>query len=101
MTVKEILEKAKSGSLNIRLSFIDDFKVSYCGKAETYLELYKKAFRKNAAQKYRDIKALLDQEAVVVRHDCIRKPIYYIITIRSFEGPFSEPLPEGEKIILE
>ena len=99
MTVKEIYEKAKSESLTP--SWIEDYRVSYCGSAECYLEAYKKAFRKNAAQKYRNIKALLDREAVLVRHDCIRKPIYYILTRRSFEGPFSEPLPEGEKIWME
>ena len=99
MTVKEIYEKTVFGSLTP--AWIEDYGVSYMGGSEMYLEAYKKAFRKNAAQKYRNIKALLDREAVVVRHDCIRKPIYYILTRRSFEGPFSEPLPEGEKIWME
>ena len=99
MTVKEIYEKAKSVSL--KPSWIEDYGVSYMGGYEMYLAMYKNAFRKNATQKYRSIKALLDREAVLVRHDCIRKPIYYILTRRSFEGPFSEPLPEGEKIWME
>ena len=99
MTVKEIYEKAKSESLTP--SWIEDYGVSYMGGYEMYLEMYKKAFRKNAAQKYRNIKALLDREAVVVRHDCPRKPIYYILTRRSFEGQFSKPLNEYQKIIVE
>lgn len=99
MTVKEIYEKTGDGSL--KLSWIEDYRVSYCGGSKMYLEMYKKAFRKNAAWKYRNIKALLDREAVVVRHDAFGGPIYYILTRRSFEGPFSEPLPEGEKIWME
>lgn len=99
MTVKEIYEKTKSGSL--RPSWVEDYGVSYLGGSKMYLEMYKKAFRKNAAQKYRSIKALLDREAVVVRHDAFGGPIYFILTRRSFEGPFSEPLQEGEKIVLE
>ena len=101
MTVKEILEKAKSGELKLKLSYIQDFKVSYCGGDDFYLEEYKKASRKNAAQKYRNIKALLDREAVVVEITNLKKPIYPIITRRSFEGPFSKPLKDNEKIILE
>ena len=101
MTVKEILEKAKSGELKLKLSYLQDFNVNYCGDPEIYLEMYKKAFRKNAAFNYRKIKALLDQEAVVVEITSIKNPIYPIITRRSFEGPFSKPLKDYEKIILE
>lgn len=101
MTVKEIYEKAKSGELKLKLSYIQDFNVSYCGDAELYLEMYKKASRKNASQNYRNIKALLDREAVVVEITNLKNPIYPIITRRSFEGPFSEPLKENEKIIIE
>ena len=101
MTIKEIYEKAKSGELRLKLSYIQDFNVSYCGDAEIYLEMYKKAFRKNAAFKYREIKALLDREAVVVEITNLKNPIYPIITRRSFEGPFSKPLKDYEKIIVE
>ena len=101
MTIKEIYEKAKSGELKLKLSYIQDFNVSYCGDAEIYLEMYKKAFRKNAAFKYREIKALLDREAVVVEITNLKNPIYPIITRRSFEGAFSKPLKENEKIIVE
>ena len=101
MTVKEILEKAKSGELKLELTYIQDFNVSYCGGADLYLEEYKKASRKNATQKYRNIKALLDREAVVVEHTNFKSPVYPIITRRSFEGPFSKPLPEYVKIIVE
>ena len=101
MTIKEIYEKAKSGELKLKLSYIQDFNVSYCGDAEIYLEMYKKASRKNAAFKYREIKALLDRDAVVVEITNLKNPIYPIITRRSFEGPFSEPLKDYEKIILE
>ena len=101
MTIKEIYEKAKSGELKLKLSYIQDFKVNYCGGADLYLEMYKKAFRKNAAQKYRNIKALLDREAVIVETDINNYKIYPIITRRSFEGPFGKPLKENEKIIIE
>ena len=101
MTVKEILEKAKSGELKLKISYIQDFKVSYCGGADFYLEAYKKASRKNAAQKYLNIRALLNREAVVIEITNLENPIYPIITRRSFEGPFSKPLPENEKIIFE
>ena len=101
MTIKEIYEKAKSGELKLKLSYIKDFNVSYCGDPEIYLEMYKKAFRKNAAFKYREIKALLDQEAVIVEITGLKNPIYPIITRRSFEGPFSKPLKDYEKIIVE
>ena len=101
MTVKEIYEKAKSGELKLKLSYIQDFNVCHCGDAELYLEMYKKASRKNAAFKYREIKALLDREAVVVEITNLKNPIYPIITRRSFEGPFSKPLKENEKIIIK
>ena len=101
MTVKEIYEKAKSGELKLKLSYIQDYNVDYCGDAELYLEMYKKAFRKNAAQKYLNIRALLDREAVIVEITNLKNPIYPIITRRSFEGPFSKPLKENEKIIVE
>ena len=101
MTVKEILEKAKSGELKIKLSYIQDFNVDYCGEHDLYLEMYKKAFRKNAAYKYCELKDLLDQEAVIVEITCGKLKIYPIFTKRTFKGPFSEPLKENEKIILE
>ena len=101
MTVKEILEKTKSGELKLELSGIKDFNVNYCGGVELYLEEYKKAFRKNAAFRYREIKALLDREAVVVEDNYCNFKYYNIITRRSFEGPFSKPLKDCEKIILE
>ena len=101
MTVKEIYEKAKSGELKLKLSYIQDFNVNYCGDAELYLEMYKKASRKNATFKYRNIKALLDREAVVVEITNLKNPIYPIITRRSFEGAFAKPLKENEKIIIE
>ena len=100
MTVKEILEKAKSGELKLNLSYIVDFNVNYCGEHDLYLEMYKKAFRKNAAYKYLRIKDLLDKEAVVVEINCNKK-FYPIFTKRTFKGPFSKPLKENEKIILE
>ena len=34
MAIKEIYEKAKSGELKLKLSYIQDFNVSYCGDAE-------------------------------------------------------------------
>ena len=101
MTVKEILEKSKSGELKLKVSYIQDFNVNYCGGADFYLENYKKALRKNAAQKYRNIKALLDREAVVVEITNLSNPIYPIITRRSFEGAFSKPLKDNEKIIVK
>lgn len=99
MTVKEIYEKTVFGSLTS--ASIKDYNVNYCGEPDLYLEMYKKASRKNAAYKYRRIKALLDREAVVVKYTSVAIPIYEIITRRSFEGPFSEPLKEYQKIILE
>ena len=99
MTVKEIYEKTKFGK-EIKVS-IRDYNCSYLGSAEYYLEMYKKAFRKNAAYKYREIKALLDREAVVVENNYCNFKYYSIITRRSFEGPFSKPLKDCEKIIVE
>ena len=99
MTVKEIYEKTTFGSLTP--AGIEDYNVSYLGGAEMYLEMYKKASRKNAAQKYRNIKALLDREAVVVVYTNLKVPSYEIITRRSFEGAFSEPLKDYQKIIIK
>ena len=101
MTVKEIMEKTEFGK-SIEIIGIRDYNISYLGSFEYYLEMYKKAFRKNAAYRYRQIKALLDQDAVVIEDTyCDFKNYYYIITRRSFEGPFSKPLKDHEKIILE
>ena len=102
MTVKEIYEKTKFGK-EIEVG-IRDYNNNYLGSAEYYLEMYKKAFRKNAAFKYREIRALLDREAVVIENtDCAYRNFKYyeIVTRRSFEGPFSKPLKDCEKIILE
>ena len=102
MTVKEIYEKTKFGK-EIKVS-IRDYKCNYCGSAEYYLEMYKKAFRKNSAFKYREIRALLDREAVVIEDtDCAycNYRYYEIVTRRTFEGAFSKPLKDHEKIILE
>ena len=101
MTVKEIIEKTEFGKA-IYISGIRDYNISYLGSFEYYFEMYKKAFRKNAAYRYRAIKALLDQEAVIIEDSyCDFKNYYYIITRRSFEGAFSKPLKDHEKIILE
>ena len=99
MTVKEIYEKTKFGK-EIKVG-IRDYNCTYLGPAEHYLEEYKKAFRKNARYRYREIKALLDREAVVVEETYGNFKDYDIITRRSFEGPFSKPLKDHEKIILE
>ena len=99
MTVKEILEKTKFGKV-IKVG-IRDYNNINLGSAEYYLEEYKKAFRKNAAYRHREIKALLDQEAVVIEDNYCNFKDYDIITRRSFEGPFSKPLKDHEKIILE
>lgn len=99
MTVKEIYEKTTFGILTS--ASIKDYNVCYLGEAKMYLEMYKKASRKNAAQKYRNIKALLDREAVVVVNTNVKFPIYTIITRRSFEGAFSEPLKDYQKIIIK
>ena len=99
MTIKEIYEKTVFGSLTP--AGIQDYNIYYAGNAEVYLEMYNKAFRKNAAQKYRDIKALLDREAVVVETDYFEKPIYTIFTERSIKAPFGRPLDEYQKIIIE
>lgn len=100
MTVKEILEKTEFGSKE--LIDIIDYNTSTIIKKELLLEDYKKAFRKNARWIYREIKVLLDRDAVVVENndDKLYKT-YSIITRRSFEGPFSKPLKEYQKIILE
>ena len=99
MKVKEIYEKTVFGSSTP--ASIKDYRVNYLGGSKMYLEMYKKASRKNAAQKYRDIKALLDREAAVVMSTNSNFIYYEIITRRSFEGPFSEPLKEYQKIIIE
>ena len=102
MTVKEIYEKTKFGK-EIKVG-IRDYKCNYLGSADYYLEMYKKAFRKNSAFKYREIRALLDRDAVVIEHtDCAYRNFRYyeIVTRRTFEGAFSEPLKDHEKIILE
>ena len=100
MTVKEIIEKTEFGK-SIKISGIRDYNISYLGSFEYYLEMYKKAFRKNAAYRYRQIKDLLDQEAVIIEDNYCNLKIYYIITRRSFEGQFSKPLKDHEKIIFE
>ena len=101
MTVKEIIEKTEFGK-SIKICGIRDYNISYLGSFEYYLDMYKKAFRKNAAYRYRQIKALLDCDAVIIEDIyCNLKNYYYITTRRSFEGPFSKPLKENEKIILE
>ena len=99
MTVKEIYEKTKFGK-EIEVG-IRDYNCIYLGSAEYYLEEYRKAFRKNAAYRHREIKALLDQEAVVIEETYRNFKDYDIITRRSFEGAFSKPLKESQKIILE
>ena len=99
MTVKEILEKTEFGSENI-IDIIDYNTVTLIPK-ELLLEEYKKAFRKNARWIYRETKDLLDQEAVVIEDTFNNFKDYNIITRRSFEGPFSKPLKEYQKIILE
>ena len=101
MTVKEIIEKTEFEK-SIDISGIRDYNISYLGSFEYYLEMYKKAFRKNAAYRYRQIKALLDREAVIIEDTyCNLKNYYYIITRRSFEDPFGKPLDEYHKIIFE
>lgn len=101
MTVKEILEKYTDFG---RKNIIDiiDYNTSTIIEKEHLLEMYKKAFRKNAAWRYRDIKVLLDRDAALVEnnYDNLYKT-YSIITRRSFEGCFSKPLKEYQKIIVE
>ena len=102
MTVKEIYEKTKFGK-EIKVG-IRDYKCNYLGSAEYYLEMYKKAFRKNSAFKYREIRALLDREAVVIENTACaygNYRYYEIVTRRTFDGAFSKPLKDHEKIILE
>lgn len=100
MTVKEILEKTEFGKEDVMA--IKDYNITDLRPVEYLLKAYKKAFRKNAAYRYREIKALLDREAIVIEDTyCNLKNNFYIITRRSFEGPFSKPLKDHEKIILE
>ena len=104
MTVKEILEKTEFGSKVGSKDIIPiiDYNTMTLIKKELLLEEYKKAFRKNARYRYREIKALLDRDAAVVEDSFNKFYITYnIITRRSFEGPFSKPLKDYEKIILE
>ena len=99
MTVKEILEKTEFGSKGI--IGIIDYNTTTLFPKELLLEWYKKAFRKNARYRYREIKALLDLDAAVVEDNFNNFKDYSIITRRSFEGPFSKPLKDREKIIVE
>ena len=100
MTVKEILEKTEFGSKKI--IGIIDYNITTLIKKEILLEFYKKAFRKNARYRYREIKGLLDLDAAVVEDNSDKFHIIYsIITRRSFEGCFGKPLKEYQKIILE
>ena len=103
MTVKEILEKTEFGSKVGSKDIIPiiDYNTTTLFPKELLLEEYKKAFRKNAAWRHREIKVLLDQEAVVIEDTFNNFKDYSIITRRSFEGPFSKPLKDREKIILE
>ena len=99
MTVKEILEKTEFGKEYIMT--IRDYNITDLRPVEHLLKDYKKAFRKNAAYRYRETKALLDQEAVVVETDYFEKPIYTIFTKRTIKAPFGKPLDKYQKIILE
>ena len=99
MTVKEILEKTEFGKEYIIV--IRDYNITELRPVEHLLKYYKKAFRKNAAFRYREIKALLDQEAVVVETDYFEKPTYTIFTKRTIKAPFGKPLDEYQKIIVE
>ena len=99
MTIKEILEKTEFGKEYIMA--IRDYNITELRPVEYLLNGYKKAFRKNAAFRYREIKALLDQEAVVVETDYFEKPTYTIFTKRTIKAPFGKPLDEYQKIILE
>ena len=100
MTVKEILEKTEFDSKDIMP--IIDYNTTTLFPKELLLEEYKKAFRKNARYIYRETKGLLDRDAAVIEDNSDKFHITYsIITRRSFEGPFSKPLKDYEKIILE
>ena len=99
MTVKKKKKKTEFGKEYIIV--IRDYNITELRPVEHLLKYYKKAFRKNAAFRYREIKALLDQEAVVIEDNYCDFKDYYIITRRSFEGPFSKPLKDYEKIIVE
>ena len=103
MTVKEILEKTEFGSKVGSKDIIPiiDYNTTTLFTKELLLEEYKKAFRKNAAYRHREIKALLDLDAAVVEDNFNNFKDYSIITRRSFEGPFSKPLKDREKIIFE
>ena len=99
MTVKEILEKTEFGKEYIMA--IRDYNITELRPVEHLLKCYKKAFRKNAAHRYREIKALLDQDAVVVETDYFEKPTYTIFTKRTIKAPFGKSLDEYQKIILK
>ena len=99
MTVKEILEKTEFGKRYIMA--IRDYNITDLRPVEYLLKDYKKAFRKNAAYRHRETKALLDQEAVVVETDYFEKPTYTIFTKRTIKAPFGKPLDEYQKIIVE
>lgn len=99
MTVKEILEKTEFGKEYIIA--IKDYNITDLRPVEHLLKDYKKAFRKNAAYRYRETKALLDREAVVVETNCFEESIYTIFTKRTIKAPFGRPLNEYQKIILE
>ena len=103
MTVKEILEKTEFGNKVGSKDIIPiiDYNTTTLFPKELLLEWYKKAFRKNARYRYREIKALLDREAVVVENTYGNYKYYDIVTRRTFEGAFSKPLNDHEKIILE
>ena len=96
---KEILEKTEFGKEYIMA--IKDYNITDIRPVEYLLKGYKKAFRKNASQKYRSIKALLDREAIVVETDYFEKPSYTIFTKRTIKAPFGKPLDEYQKIIIE
>ena len=100
MTVKEILEKTEFDSKDIMP--IIDYNTTTLIKKELLLEMYKKAFRKNARWMYREIKALLDLDAALVEDNFNKFYITYNITTRrTFESCFGKPLKEYQKIILE
>lgn len=99
MTVKEIYEKTVFGSLTP--AAVKDYRTTYCGGSELYLELYKKGLRKNAAKKYLEIVQLLDSEAVVVKYIKHDLTFYKIVTKRTISGPFGTPLNENEEIYIK
>ena len=88
----------------ILIKEVKNFSISAYLERYYYLEMYKKAFRKNSAFKYREIRALLDLEAVVIEDTACaygNYRYYEIVTRRTFEGCFGKPLKDHEKIILE